>query len=187
MDSFEFSKIAGAVLSALLLIVGTKVLIDSNRHGGPATAGYNLPIAAEVAAPAAEGGAPPKDAGAATFDAAAVVAQVAAGKADNGEAVFKRCAACHVADKAAKSTVAPNLWGIVGRKPASREDFAKYSDAMKAKGGAWGYAELAGFVHNPAAYLSGTAMKFPGIKDGAEVADLLAYLRTLADTPAALP
>lgn len=183
MDSFEFSKIAGAVLSALLLIFGTKVLIDNNRHNGPATAGYKLPAAAEVTAPAAEGAAP----AAAAFDAAAIVAQVAAGKADSGESVFKRCATCHVADKAAKSTVAPNLWGIVGRKPASQSDFAKYSDAMKAKGGAWGYAELAGFVHNPASYLSGTAMKFPGIKDPAEITDLLAYLRTLADTPAALP
>jgi cytochrome c2 len=30
-------------------------------------------------------------------------------------------------------------------------------------------------------------MVFPGVKDNAELADLLAYLRTLSDSPAALP
>jgi cytochrome c2 len=30
-------------------------------------------------------------------------------------------------------------------------------------------------------------MQFPGVKDNADLADLLAYLRTLADTPAPLP
>jgi cytochrome c2 len=30
-------------------------------------------------------------------------------------------------------------------------------------------------------------MQFPGVKDNADLADLLVYLRKLADTPAALP
>ena len=31
MDSFEFTKIAGAVLTALLVIFGTKTLIESRQ------------------------------------------------------------------------------------------------------------------------------------------------------------
>ncbi len=43
MDSFEFTKIAGAVLTALLLIFGTKTLIES-RHGHSGDQpGYALP------------------------------------------------------------------------------------------------------------------------------------------------
>ena len=35
--------------------------------------------------------------------------------------------------------------------------------------------------------LPGTKMIFPGVPDPQDVADLLAYIRTLADSPAALP
>ena len=186
MDSFEVTKIAGAILSALLLIVGTKVLIDSNRgyHEGAAKSGYVLP-ASDADAGA---GAAPESTAAKAFDATSIVAQVASADAENGEGVFRHCAACHSSDKTAKSTVGPNLWGIVGRAPASRDDYAsKYSDALKSKSGEWTYADLAEFVHKPLTYLPGTAMKFPGIKDPSDIADLLAYMRTLADSPAPLP
>ncbi len=185
MDSFEFTKIAGAVLSALLLIVGAKVLIDQNRglHIGAGKNGYELPALGADAGDSASGPAAAK-----AFDAAAVVAQVASADAENGEGVFRRCGACHAKDKSAKSTVGPNLWGVVGRTRASLDDYAsKYSDALKSKSGEWTYADLAEFVHKPLTYLPGTAMKFPGIKDPSDIADLLAYLRTLADSPAPLP
>ncbi|HMN38662.1 MAG TPA: cytochrome c family protein [Hyphomicrobium sp.] len=58
MDSFEFTKIAGAVLSALLLIIGTKVLVEARMPGPPAKPGYTLPVAEAAAgdkAKAAEG------------------------------------------------------------------------------------------------------------------------------------
>ena len=187
MDSFEFTKIAGAVLSALLIIVGTNLLIDGNLPYPSATVkgGYELPAPGADGASGASGGATAK---AKAFDAAAVVAAVGSANAENGEAVFRRCAACHVVDKGAKSTVGPNLWDIVGRARASEADYAsKYSEALKSKSGDWTYTDLAEFIHKPLAYLPGTAMKFPGIKDSTDIADLLAYLRTLADTPAPLP
>jgi cytochrome c len=58
---------------------------------------------------------------------------------------------------------------------------------MKAKGGTWTYEDLASFLHLPKAYVPGTKMAFPGIKDPAEIAGVVAYLRTLADAPAPLP
>jgi cytochrome c len=112
---------------------------------------------------------------------------IAAANASNGQGTFKKCLACHSADKASASKAGPNLWGVVGRKRGGREDFASYSEAMKSKGGEWSFADLAAFVHSPKGWLPGTKMIFPGIADPAEVADLLAYMRTLADSPAPLP
>jgi cytochrome c len=76
---------------------------------------------------------------------------------------------------------------VVGRKRATREDFSGYSEAMKAKGGEWSFADLAGFVHSPKGWLPGTKMLFPGVAEPGDVADLLAYIRSLADSPAPLP
>lgn len=198
-NSSEFYKVAGAVLPALLLIVGLKVIIDTRLAGQHRveTAGYKLPepapeapasgaAAPDGAAPAAPGGAGAP--AAAAFDPNAVVSQIAAANVENGEGVFKRCAACHTAAKDAKSTVGPNLWGVVGRPIAAREDYAaKYSKPLKDKGGEWSYADLVAFIHNPMGTVPGTGMKFAGIKDPGELADLMAYLRTQADSPAPLP
>lgn len=212
MDSFELSKIAGALLSALLLIVASSVIIDAKTAVSPIQPadGYRLPTETAAApAPAAEGAekqaaeapaAAPKDAeapakdgaapAAATsgFDAKAVAAMVATAKAEDGAGLFKKCAACHVVKKDAASGAAPNLWGIVNRPKAAQADFAaKYSDALKAKGGEWTYENLAAFIHQPKGYIAGTKMAFAGVKDPAEVANIIAYLRSLADSPAPLP
>jgi cytochrome c len=212
MDSFEMSKIAGAVLAALLLIVATNVIVTAKTSSSPTqpVAGYKLPTdtttaeapageakpaetaEAPAAAPKDGAAAPAKDAVAAPaaggFDAKAVVAMLASAKAEDGAAKFKACAACHQVKKDAPSAVAPNLWGIVNRPKAAQADFAaKYSDAMKAKGGEWTYENLALFLHKPKDYVPGTKMVYNGIKDPAEIASVVAYLRSLADTPATLP
>ena len=107
-----------------------------------------------------------------------------------GEAVFKKCTACHTGEKGGANKVGPNLWGIVNRPVASHEGFS-YSAGMKAfaDGGkvVWDYDHLSGFLTAPKAYVKGTAMGFGGLKKIEERATLIAYLRTLADTPAPLP
>jgi cytochrome c len=42
-------------------------------------------------------------------------------------------------------------------------------------------------LHDPKADIPGNKMAFAGVKDDAELADLLVYLRKLADSPAPLP
>lgn len=148
------------------------------------------PAPAPAPAPAAKdaAGSAPAPAAAAGFDAKAVAALVSKAKPEDGAAVFKKCATCHVAKKDAPSTAGPNLWGIVGRAKAGQADFAaKYSEAMKGKGGNWGYEELAAFIYKPKEYVPGTKMLFAGIPANADIAALIAYLRVQADTPAALP
>ncbi|MDX2287390.1 MAG: cytochrome c family protein [Hyphomicrobiaceae bacterium] len=182
MDSFELSKIAGAVLSALLLIFGTKTVIDIKMadHGGDHhVVGYQLPMPKEAAAaaPDAKAAAAPVAAEAA-FDAAKVVGLVATASADDGKGVFKKCAACHSVDQGGANKLGPNLWGIVGRPVAAVEGFG-YSDSLKGKGGAWTLDQLAGFLHNPKAYAAGTKMVFAGLPAESDLANVLAYLNSL--------
>ncbi len=186
MDSFEFTKISAGVLMALLVIFLPKTLIELSRagHGGHEVAGgYKLP---EPKAEADAGAAAGKEE--AKFDAKAVVALISKAKPENAAGTFKKCAACHSADATSASKAGPNLWNIVNRAKASRSDFAGYSDAIKAKSSEkWTYENLAGFLHSPKTYMPGTKMNFGGVPEAADLADLLAYLRTLADSPAALP
>jgi cytochrome c len=185
MDSFELSKIAGAVLSALIVIVGFRVALDiAAESRAPEKPGYTLPMpkqkgpgdippggAAAVGAPV---DLPPI---AAPFNAASVADAAASADAAAGAKVAKKCQACHSLDQGGPNKVGPDLWGVVGRPKASHEGF-NYSDAMKAKGGDWTLTDLASFIHNPKEFVPGTKMLFPGVPDTTDLADLLAYLNT---------
>lgn len=185
MDSFEFTKIAGAVLSALLLIFGTKTIIEMNVGHTPEKPGFVLPAAAPAGpAKSTEGAA--ANAPAAAGGGEEVVALLAKANAENGKAIFKKCQACHVSEKGKAPTVGPNLWDVVNRPKASYPGF-NYSDAMKKKGGDWSFAELAHFLHGPKTFVPGTKMVFNGLPSASDEADVIAYLATLADTPVPLP
>lgn len=186
MDSFEFTKIAGAVLSALLLIFGVKTAIDMKVGHTPEKPGFVLP----AAAPGAEAAAPKEGAAATAPEAGGggeeVVALLAKANPENGKAIFKKCQACHVSEKGKAPTVGPNLWDVVNRPKASFPGF-NYSEAMKSKGGNWSFEELAHFLHGPKTFIPGTKMVFKGLPTASDEADVIAYLATLADTPVPLP
>lgn len=177
MDSFELIKIAGAVIAALLLIFGTKTLIELNlqdHHDEHEIVGYALPVPEEAPgepAPAAE-------TAATQIDFAQIAAAAETGDVANGQATFKKCMACHTSEQGGANKVGPNLFGIVGRPKASHEGFT-YSAALKELGGNWTLEDLAHFVHSPKAFAPGTKMVFPGIADEKGLADLLAYLNSL--------
>lgn len=180
MDAFEVNKVAGAALSALLVIFGSKTLLDIvYKEHRPEKPGWALPI---TEAPVTGGG----GAAQVAFDPAKVVELLPKGNADAGQDTFKRCLQCHTPDKGGRNLVGPNLWGVIGRKVAEVPGFP-YSDALKAKGGDWNWVELAKYLHDPKASVPGNKMAFPGVKDDAELADLLTYVRKLADNPAPLP
>ena len=75
----------------------------------------------------------------------------------------------------------PHLWGIVGRARASIAGF-DYSPALKKAGGNWDYQALNKFNSDPAIVLPGTVMVFRGLQDESTRVDLIAYLRTVADS-----
>jgi cytochrome c len=105
---------------------------------------------------------------------------VLAQDAVKGEAVFKRCRACHAVGPNAVNKSGPQLNGVAGRKAASVAGF-DYSDAMKARAAAglvWTDANLQGYLQAPDVFLPGGVMASAGIKDPAQLNDLIAYLKT---------
>lgn len=176
-NSDKLNTIAMGVLSAALFAFGGKVAVDilsTQPHAH--TPGWVLPIS--------KGGG--DTAAAAVFSVAPTLALLPKANADAGEDTFKKCAACHTNNKGGENKVGPNLYNIVGRPVAKVAGFA-YSDAMKAKGGAWTWDALATYLHNPREAIPDNKMAFAGVDDDTDLADLLAYLRKNADQPADLP
>ncbi|MBC2653421.1 c-type cytochrome [Novosphingobium flavum] len=91
--------------------------------------------------------------------------------------VFARCAVCHNATKGAGAKIGPDLWGVYGGK-AARANF-KYSQALKNAKLKWDDATLDKWLTAPMAMVPGTIMSFPGLKDPAKRAEIIAYLKTL--------
>jgi cytochrome c len=180
MDGFELNKIAGAVLTAMLVIAAGRTVMDIALPKHKAEkAGWAIPVK-EAKPDTGKAEAP--------FDPKEVLALLPKANADSGADTFKKCLACHTPDKGGRNLVGPNLWGVVGRKVASAAGFAgRYSDALKGQGGEWNWERLAKYLHKPAEAIPGNKMVFDGVRDNADLADLLAYLRTLSDNPAPLP
>ena len=104
-----------------------------------------------------------------------------------GQAIFvKSCVQCHHIELQKGSKLGPNLWGVVGRQKASIQDFS-YSETLKNWGASWSFEDLNAFLWGPAITAPGVRMKFAGIEDEAERANLIAYLRTQSDEPEPLP
>lgn len=97
-----------------------------------------------------------------------------AGDAGRGAIVFKRCAICHSVEAGMKSSIGPNLAGVVGRK-AGTTAFT-YSPAMKNAGFVWTSEQLDQFLQKPNATVKGSKMAFVGLPDGKDRADLIAHL-----------
>ena len=102
----------------------------------------------------------------------------AAGDAKAGATVFGRCAVCHTNDKGGGDGLGPNLFGVVGRKAASRPGYA-YSPPMRKSGIIWTDVNLTKWVAGPARLVPGTKMAFGGVTSKKQQADVVAYLTTL--------
>jgi cytochrome c len=167
MDSFEFNKVAGAVLGACLgaMVIGkvSNALVSPHMPDKP-----HIAVTEEAAAaPTPGGGAPAKAPPATGTDAAA------------GKVAFeKRCATCHTPDKGGANKVGPNLFGVAGGKKAHIQGFS-YSTGMTGKGGEWTDEDLNEFIFKPANFVKGTKMAFAGVPNDKERGDIIAYIKSL--------
>jgi cytochrome c len=103
-----------------------------------------------------------------------------------GEKAAKKCAACHSFEQGGAPKIGPPLWGVLGRDIASAPDF-RYSNALAEKDGSWDYDKLHGYLSNPKEWAPGNKMAFAGVRKPEELADIIAYLRSLSDSPEPLP
>jgi cytochrome c len=171
MDSFEFNKIAGAVLASVLVILGVGTLTDflyAPKEANPQA----YAVAALEEGEAGSGGA------AAPAEEVPLAALLAEADPARGEKLARQCAACHTFEEGGKVGIGPNLYKVVGGPRAHDPNF-NYSAAMKEAGGSWNFEAIDAFITNPRATVPGTIMSFAGLRKAEQRADLIVYLNTL--------
>lgn len=107
------------------------------------------------------------------------VADVADVNAATGGApeVFAQCRTCHQVAPG-RHGVGPSLAGVFGRPAGAAPGYA-YSSALKASGLTWDDATLAAYLEAPMKKVPGTKMVYPGLKDAARRAEVIAFLKTV--------
>ncbi len=156
------NTIAGWVLAGGIVALGLSIVSGMYFHGE---------------APEKEGFAVAAEAGGEAGGAAAVPIATLLATADvaKGEAVFKKCAACHTIAQGGPNGIGPNLWAAMG-KPHGHVAGFSYSDALKSVPGNWDFEGMDKWLANPKKYAPGTKMTFAGLGNPEERANLIAYL-----------
>ena len=156
------NTIAGWVLAGGIVALGLSIVTGMYFHPeAPEKEGF-----AVVAEATGEAGA-----------AAAVPIATLLATADiaKGEAVFKKCAACHTINQGGANGIGPNLWAAMGKPHGHVPGFA-YSDALKSVPGNWDWEGMDKWLANPKKYAPGTKMTFAGLGNPEERANLILYL-----------
>jgi len=182
-SSLESNKIAAAVLTAGVIAMLSGFVAELLYHPHVELEENSYVIAAAPADSGA-GGAPAEEEKALEPIAPLLAA---ADPAAGEQLAGKQCAACHTFNEGGANKVGPNLYGVVERPIAGHGGFSFSSGLSGHSGDTWTYENLNAFLHGPKNFAPGTKMSFRGFSKPEDIANVVAYLRTLSDSPAPLP
>jgi cytochrome c len=170
------NTIAGWVLAGGIVALGLTIVTGEYFHAErPEKMGYVVEgVEAEAGEGAAEAEKP-------------IEFYLASADPAKGEQVFKKCAACHNADKGGPNALGPNLWGVLGEPIGKGAGGFAFSDALSSKGGAWDWTGLGEWLHNPKKFAPGTKMTFAGLSKPEDRANVIAFLNQHSDAPKPIP
>ncbi len=177
MDSFEINKIIAAILVTVLLVLGIGKISDVIFHvEQPSVAGYKVEnvVSGDTASQVSTG------------TETDIAALLALGSVEDGEKVFKKCAACHSINSGGRNNIGPKLWNVMFRPVGSVADY-KYSKALSSYGKEWSWEEMNGFLLKPSKWIKGNKMGFAGLKKDEDRASVILYLNNKSDNPKQLP
>src|SRR3954470_5682998 len=178
MDSFEWNKIIGAVLGTAIFIFVIRLVAENvYETEKPAKPGYTVEGVVEESG----GGAAPVEETVPDWGTVLAKADVA-----HGKTVSAKCEQCHDLTAAKVNKIGPALYNVVGRPRASVPGFS-YSSAMQSDHEPWSYTSLFKYLKSPASMVPGTKMTFAGLSRAEDRVDLIAFLRSNSDSPAAIP
>jgi cytochrome c len=168
------NTIAGWILGAGIVALGATIVTgEVYKAERPEKMGY--PIEGVVVDDEGGGGAEQP-----------IEAYLASADPTKGADVFKKCTACHNAEKGGANQLGPNLWSVMGKPHGHVPGFA-YSDALKSVPGTWNWDSLNQWLKSPKTYAPGTKMTFAGLSKPEDRASLIVYLNQQSDSPLPLP
>ena len=172
MSGLELNKIVGAILlsSLIAMVVGVVANILYKPNFKPEHRGYSVAVTEDTATGTVSKEEIKVD----------VVELMKTANADSGKEIIKKCISCHSFEKGGANKIGPHLWSIVGKDKATTEGY-KYSPAIVAVGGKWDDESLYHFIHKPSKFIPGTKMSFIGLSKPEEIANVIAFLKTLHD------
>ena len=169
------NTIAGWALAGMIAALGLSIVSGEYFHAErPEKMGYVVEGVEEEGG--ADGGAP----------AQPIEFYLASADPAKGEQVFKKCAACHNADKGGANALGPNLWGVLGEGVGKGHGFA-FTDALSSKGGTWNWDNLSQWLESPKKFAPGTKMTFAGLSKPEDRANVIAFLNAHSDSPLPMP
>jgi cytochrome c len=169
------NTIAGWVLGAGIVALGATIITgEIYKAERPKTMGYPI-----------EGVSDKAEAGAAAEQPAAFY--LASADPAKGAEVFKKCTACHNADKGGANGTGPNLYGVVDQPIGHHAPGFSYSPALTAKGGNWTWDNLFTWLKSPRDFAQGTKMTFAGLSSPQDRANVIAFLNSKSDAPKPMP
>ena len=170
----RFNTIAGWVLFAGIVALGASIVTGEAFHSErPEEMGYPIEGVVQEGEDGAEAEKP-------------IAFYLASADPAAGEQVFKKCTACHNADKGGANALGPNLWHVLGEPIGEGKGFP-FSPALSSVDGTWNWDNMSAWLANPKKFAPGTKMTFAGLSNPQDRANVIAFLNARSDAPLPLP